>query len=123
MAGQNEVSVEAKQSDPVQTCRTCGSSTCLALVRADEAPKDWKDVVSRSLILVSSRHWSWSKTIQVLGTAGTTVVAVWLALGHWVALHQLTDSPWRLGSAVGLVGAIVGARVIWKRGRTRRERK
>ena len=65
--GTDEAASKAGNSD--DWCTQCQASRCLALLRADEPPKDWKDLILRLAILFSSGHWSWRKTANLAAMA------------------------------------------------------
>lgn len=50
-------------------CSTCGSPSCLALVRAETSPTNWMDLLDRQIKLISSGHWGNSQIIHLAAFA------------------------------------------------------
>jgi hypothetical protein len=84
-------------------CRLCRSPRCLALVRADEPPEDWKDLIYRLAMIVCSGHWSWRKTANLVALAGClTLMFHTPAWGKALAIMgHLGSSPWEWGLLAG----------------------
>lgn len=106
-----------------ERCEVCDSPKCLAFVRADEPPADWKDLVDRWAMLICSGHWSWCKTANVIVTLSCLVLLLSACVGNKVpvVVEFLSASPLRWGSCAGCCA--LGAAVdIWRvrRGRTDR---
>lgn len=83
--------------------RRCQSPRCLALVRADEPPNDLKDLVYRLAVLISSGHWSWRKTANLVAIASCLAFLFYMCAGNKVpvAADYLARSPWALGLLAG----------------------
>jgi hypothetical protein len=98
-----------------ERCEVCDSPKCLALVRADEPPADWKDLVDRWAMLICSGHWSWRKTANLIVTLSCMVLLLGVCIGNKVSavVEFLSASPLRWGSCAGccVLGAVVG---IWR---------
>jgi hypothetical protein len=92
-----------KASNRGDWCPQCRAPRCLALVRADEPPKDWKDLILRLAMLFSSGHWSWRKTVNLVAIAcclgSLLYVSLWGKLPD--AVDYMLKSPWKLGLTVG----------------------
>jgi hypothetical protein len=84
-------------------CPQCQSPRCLALVRAEEPPTDLKDLVYRLVMLISSGHWSWRKTANLVAIAGCLVFLIYVCIGNKVPItaDHLSRSPWALGLLAG----------------------
>jgi hypothetical protein len=114
----NQINPHDANQPPRGECDACGSARCRALVRANKSPKDWKDVVDRMFLLISSGHWSWPKTNQVLTTVFIPVATAVLSAPRLTLIHIATDSPWGWGAASSIVAALVSGSVLYRRRRT-----
>jgi hypothetical protein len=85
-------------------CPLCQSPRCLALVRADEPPQDWKDLIYRLAMIVCSGHWSWRKTANLVALAGCLALVVFHS-SAWgnapVIMDHLGRSPWEWSLLAG----------------------
>jgi hypothetical protein len=60
---------------PTGPCTTCGSTPCLALVRAETPPVGWIDFLDRTIARLASSHW----TIRQSGHLIAILAAIMLA--------------------------------------------
>lgn len=86
-----------------ERCPLCQSPKCLALVRADEPPADWKDLVDRLVMLVCSGHWSWRKTANLVVALSCLTLLLYACVGNKVpvVIEYLGVSPLRWGPFAG----------------------
>ncbi|MFI1920306.1 hypothetical protein [Nocardia sp. NPDC020380] len=80
---------------------------CLALVRAGTSPQDWKDFLDRQLRLLSSPHWTWSRTAQLIAIpfGFATVAALYFAAAR--LLPHLPSVWMPIGGGGALAGVVL----------------
>ncbi|NTY62178.1 hypothetical protein [Mycolicibacterium sphagni] len=69
-------------------CATCGSSPCLARIRADTPPIGFIDFLDRTLARISSGHWTIRQSGHLI--AITTVIMLAAALAGLAVTDRLT---------------------------------
>lgn len=118
-------------SDPTSTptappapCATCGSTPCLALVRANIPPVGWIDFLDRTIARLTSSHWTVRQSghllafVLLIGLAGTFVSLA--ATDKLPALiEHATQTPWGWAYLVG-GSALAGGGYTIRHVRTRR---
>lgn len=94
--------VAARRFLPEGWCAKCHAPQCLALVRADTAPANWKDLIDRQLKLISSGHWGTAQ-IGYLG-ALLTIGALVAAMVGWLLFTIGPVGTGLLGGSAMLTG-------------------
>jgi hypothetical protein len=94
-------------------CATCGSSPCLALIRADTPPVGFIDFLDRALARISSDHWTIRQSGHLI--AITTVIMLAAALAGLAVTDRLTPlagyavhAPWGWAYLAGGGGVLAG---------------
>lgn len=105
-------------------CPACGTSPCLALVRADMPPTGWLDFLDRTITRLSSGHWTVRQSCHllvifvVLVTVGALAVLV-VTHGAPAVIGYAAHVSWGWAYLVG-GGTMAAGGIAARRIRTRR---
>jgi hypothetical protein len=76
-------------------CTGCGTTPCLALVRADIPPVGWIDFFDRTISRLASGHWTIRQSGHLIGS-----LAVIMLAGILAGLAAANKLPMLIGQAV-----------------------